>query len=67
MEFVQHWPNLAKLVAVSSVAGSPELVCPTPPLYTVATLQPHTHAVLVCYEACGADIIYVNAVQWYVY
>ncbi len=41
MEVVQHLPNLAKLVAVSSPAGSFELVCPTLPLYTVATLRPH--------------------------
>ena len=55
MECVQHLPNLAKVV--SSVAGSPELVCPTPPMYTLAT------AVLVCSEACGADKVYVNAVE----
>ena len=56
--------TLPKLVAVSPVAGSPELVCSTPPLYTVATLQLHTHAVLVCSNACSADKTYVNAVQW---
>ena len=33
---------VAKLVAVSSVARSPDLVCPAPPLYTPATLQWHT-------------------------
>ena len=42
MEFVQHLPNHVKLVAVSSVARSPELVCPAPPLYTLATLQQST-------------------------
>ena len=63
MEFLQHLPNVAKLVAVSSVAGSPELVYPTPPLYIVSTLQPYTHAVLVCSEACGADKVYVDDVQ----
>jgi hypothetical protein len=42
MEFVQHLPNFAQLVAVSSVAGSSELQCPTLPLYTLATLQQHT-------------------------
>ena len=25
------------------------------------------HAVLVCFEACGADKVYINAVYWYVY
>ena len=67
MEFVQHLLNLAKLVAVSSVAGSPELVYIKPPLYTISALQPRTHAVLVCSEACGADKVYANDVQWYVY
>ena len=66
MEFVQHLPNLAKLVAVSSVARSPELAYPTLPLYTASTLQLHTNAMLVCSKACGADIVYVNDVQWYV-
>jgi len=38
----QHHLNLAQLVAVSSAARNLELVCPTLPLYTAATLQPHT-------------------------
>ena len=52
-----------KLVAVSSVARSPELVYPKTVSYTVSTLQPHPHAVLVCSEACSADKVYVNVVH----
>ena len=57
---------MAKLVAVSSLGGSPELVCPTQPLYTVAALQPHTE-VLVGSEACTDVKFHVNTLQWDVY
>lgn len=67
MEFVQHFPNLAKLVAVSSVAGTSELVCLTPPLHIIAhTAAIHT-TVLVWPQPCGPDKVHVVAVQWYVY
>ncbi len=64
MEFVQHLPNFAQLVAVSSVAASSELQCPTLPLYVYIsnTAAAHT-AVLVCCEACGADKLYVNTLD----
>ncbi len=70
MEFVQHLRNLAKLVAFSYVAGNPELCVP----YRLCTQQCANNcnttaayaAVLVCSEACGADRVCVNAVQWYV-
>ena len=51
------------LVAVSFLAVSLELVCPTLPLYIVAS----STAVLVCSEACIAVKVYVNAVHCDIY
>ena len=61
MEFVQHLRNLAKLVAVSYVAGNLELcvpyrLCRQHCANNCNTTAAHA-AVLVCSEACGTDMV----------
>ena len=63
MECVQHLRNLAKLVAVSYVAGNPELcvphrLCTQHCVNSCNTTAAHA-AMLVCSEACSADMVCV--------
>ena len=65
MEFVQHLPNPAEACCC---AGSPELVCSTTAFVHSSNIAAaHTCSACEFSEACGADHVYVIAVQWYVY